>query len=222
MITRNFIFSMLLALFIMSGVPRISLAEEVDSLKKLEECSAIEGRIERLVCYDNVAVLMGYFNADQAEREAEVIQSIGFWEVSKQRAPSGENVMYLKNRSLESAYTSYGTKRYPHLVITCKSGKTDVYIDWKKQITDIQKTIILKLPLKYQFDSEPVVSDKWEISTDRKALFSEDPVEFVTKLRQYNKLIVYMSPPNDLATTMVHDLSGINEALKILVKECYN
>lgn len=197
--------------------------ELINDLKDgMADCTTTKDRIERLTCYDKIAGRLGFITPDKAEREEELLEKIGFWEITKRRTAAGESVMYLKNDAAEEIISKSGISRRPTFVIKCKHGQTDVYLDWKSRVVPEYAAAIKKMAVTYQLDaSEPVLA-YWELSTDAQALFVPTPVDFIRSARSHYKLILNLSPPHDSAQTVVHDISGLDKVLPVLVKECYN
>lgn len=188
---------------------------------KIASCAGIINRINRLVCYDELATSLGFVPPDQVNREAQILETYGFWEVTKRRNAAGENIIYLKNDSVEDVTSRTGIHRTPTLVVKCKSGQTDVYLDWKTRLIPRHSSWASSMSLQMQLDAEPKQTVNWELSTDRHALFVPDPVEFIKSMRQHERLVLHISPPHDSAQTIVHDISGLNMVLELLVQNCY-
>lgn len=188
----------------------------------MQQCAETLARIERLICYDELAQKMGYTLPEKAEREEDILETFGFWEVTKRRTAAGEYITYLKNDTVEDVISQSGIRRKPTLVIKCKHGHTDVYLDWKSRLLPQYTGGTLKQPLMYQMDASEQINSNWELSTDRQAIFAPDPIEFVKALKKHDRLIFYITPQHDIAQTLVHDITGLNSALEVLVRECYN
>lgn len=220
--THSFLPALALSTLLLTAQPQPAYSAEQLSINDVvKTCAAMKSRISRLTCYDELASRMGYVPEEQAAREGEILDKYGFWEVTKRRNAAGEEVIYLKNDATEDVISRSGAARRPTLVIKCKSGNTDVYLDWKTQITPYRvgaKTF----PIALQLGTDDKQVMDWELSTDGNALFTPDSVEFVKQMRKNDRLILQLTPPNDLAQTVVHDISGLNSVLGLLVAQCYN
>ncbi len=191
--------------------------------KRLKQCSEIMGRVNRLLCYDELAKALGYVTPSQKDREETVLENYGFWEVVKKRNAAGEEIIYLKNDAVEDVISQSGLKRRPTFVIKCKHGKTEAYLDWKTRLLPRNYGGASRaLSVMSQLGSEERVEIFWELSTDRNALFAPEPVELIKKMREHDKMVFQVTPPYDNVQIVVHDISGINKVLKILVDECYD
>lgn len=197
-------------------------AEEIDVREQIKSCAPIESMADRLICYDTIVQKLQILSSeDFLERESKLRED-GFWEASKKRSPSGHDIVYLKNKTSTTALSSSGGRYNPVLTIICQHADTDVYIDWQRSIKVPPKQGVFSFSLQYQLDSGDRKDDNWELSTDRRALFSPDPVSLIKEMRQHKKLVLFIAVPGEPSETLVYDLSGINDMLGLLVKECYN
>ena len=245
---RHIVFSLFLSFLILTAVPLAGVRAEdsgdqaapaaADTLPAnddsapdaakidtaIKNCAETEDRFFRLMCYDKISQDLGYMDSDKVAREGQVIKKIGFWEISKKTTGTGDNVIYLRLKSSLPAISPTGGRRYPRIILECSHARTQVYLDWdRKLITGSYGTGgVITLGFKYQFDDDPSEEAKWEISTDKKALFATDPVDFVKRMRQHEKMIMQIASAGDPVASLIFDMRGINEALGILVKECYN
>lgn len=202
-------------------LPAQTSAKVKDVNKAIKQCSEIIGRVNRLICYDDLAKEQGHIPPDKVNREKTVLETYGFWEVTKKRNAAGEDIIYLKNDAVEYVVSQLGIKRKPTFVIKCKHGKTEAYIDWKSKIMPRNYSGYTKMSVFYKIDSAAFRQVSWELSTDKQAIFVPNPVEFVKEMHKKDKIVFEITPPHDVAQTIVHDISGLSEVLKILVDKCY-
>lgn len=209
------------AAFLFCSAPAHAAAE-IDVEQGLQECSEIAGRVERLICYDDLAQQLGFLAAEKVDREENILGKYGFWEVTKKKNATGEEIYYLKNDAAEEVTLQSGLKRIPTFIITCKHGRTDAYLDWKSRLNDSYLSIYSKLPVNYQFDSGERRQSGWELSTDRQAAFVPDAVEFIKEMRHHEQMFLFFTPMHESTQTVVHDITGLDNVLQILVDKCYN
>ncbi len=218
--------SVVLVGFALAGTPAYAAPDQVSVTSidnEIQQCSQIKGRIKRLTCYDEIAKKLGYKSPDAQSREAEILDNYGFWEVTKRRNAAGEEIIYLRNDSVEAITSKSGMKRHPTLTITCKHGTTNIYLDWKVGLQSRARVDgFSRHDLSYQFGADARRVVTWDLSTDRQALFAPNPVAFIKEMRDHDRIIFYLTPHYDIAQTIVHDISGLNTVLQILVDECYN
>lgn len=197
-------------------------AKELRTEERLSLCAKTTDRVSRLICYDTLAKDMGYVPEDVAVQEEVVLQKIGFWEVTKKQSPVGEDIVYLRNNAIGQVTLRDGTMRRPTLIIQCKGGTTDVYLDWKTKLIVPHVVFGQTMGIAYQIDTQPEVQEMWELALDKRALFSPEPVEFVKKLRQREKIVFNITSMYDSTRTVVHDISQLDTVLPLLVDRCYN
>lgn len=210
------------ALALTFSLPARAEEEKVDPREEMPKCAEIVGRIERLICFDDLAKRMGFITEEQAAREEKILEKYGFWEVTKRKTATGEEVIYLKNNAAEEVKLQSGMRRLPTLVLMCKHGRTEAYVDWKSRLSPYYLGGFSKIGLVYQLDAGERHQASWDLSTDRQAAFAPEPTEFIKEMRKHEKLIMQMTPHNEIAQTLVFDISGLEKVLEILVKACYN
>lgn len=208
--------------FTLLAAPCARAEEKIDVLEEIQKCAQIVGRIERLICFDEASKRMGFLTEEQAAREEKILEKYGFWEVTKRKTATGEEIIYLKNNAAEEVKLQSGMRRLPTFVIMCKHGRTDTYLDWKSRLSPYYLGGFSKMTVVYQIDSGERRQATWDLSTDRQAAFVPEPMEFIKELRKHEKLILQITPMQELAQTIVFDISGLDKVLEILVSSCYN
>ncbi len=196
--------------------------EKFDLKNEVRKCAEIVGRIERLICFDEASKKAGFMTVEQAAREEKIVEKYGFWEVTRRKTTTGEEVMYLKNNAAEDVKLQSGMKRLPTFVIMCKHGRTDAYLDWKSRLSPYYLGGFSKIQVVFQLDAGERRLTTWELSTDRQAAFIPEPMDFIKDLRKHEKLILQITPMHELAQTILFDVSGLEKVLDILVENCYN
>lgn len=185
-------------------------------------CVKKPDRAERLICYDEIAIGEGLATQAEMRKQQEVMDEIGLWKIVSEKDSAGLETISLKLKSDEVIRLASGKRVSPELIITCKEAQTNVYVDWRTPLAPPQNTRAANAYVMHRFDLEPALSGSWPISLDKLAVFTPDPVEFTRKLRTTKKLTVQMTPHNESAYTLVYSLKGMENALNILVKRCYN
>jgi hypothetical protein len=186
---------------------------------KVGTCVDVSDSILRLQCYDKMAAEMGMIAPDKTERQEQKLATFGFWKVLSSQNALGEELTYLKIYSNAPVKTMSGIKKEPEFVIRCKLKKTDVYLDWKGPLSPPHKE---KMFLSYKIDELPKVSTDWELSLDKFAAFSPEPIEFVRSLKDKKNLLFEFTPLNETVKTVAFTLDGLDNALDMLVQRCYN
>ena len=188
---------------------------------EIKTCSETAGRISRLICYDNLSQHLGFIPPEEADREEIILATYGFWEATKKRNQAGEEIYYLKNDSVEDIMSRSGMKRKATLIVQCKYGVTDLYLDWKSRLLPLGQNNKNSMVVTYQFDGKRRKAAEWELSTDRNALFVPEPIPFLRNLQHFRRFVVTVTPHNEPTQIIVHEIDGLEDALGLIVRECY-
>lgn len=189
--------------------------------KRIAECAVLEDRILRLKCYDDASVANGFMSSDRLEDERETLGKYGFWHVSKRRDASGENHIYLKLPAEQQVETLTGLKKTPEFIIKCRTQNTEAYLDWKGPMVG-NRYYLKGFYIVIRIDHNDEVHTDWELSADKFAAFYPQPIEFIRELKKAKKLTLRLNPQNDTVRVLTFKLDGIEEALDVVVKNCYN
>ena len=112
--------------------------------------------------------------------------------------------------------TSAGVVRIPELILSCKVNYTEVYIDWKASLG-----VAKKLDIVYNFDNDPGISAKWDISNDGYAIFIPHGLDFIRSMNGRKTLTVQLTPAGEPLAVMVFTLDGLQNVLSLLYERCY-
>lgn len=212
------------------GLVENDSVSDFEGLKtRIGRCTTTKERSDRLTCYDTIAKRLGFTNPQATERPKgpELIDEIKFWKISEKRAVTGELMTYARLDSNNTVMTRDGAESNVTLTLRCQPGKTDVMIDWKNVISDrIQdpksKLENPRLLLSYQVDNGEKVSEYWDVSLDRRAIFAPYPVEFVRKIIDGRLLSFVVVPPGEAAVALSFDSDGVRQVSEVIVDRCYN
>jgi ribosomal protein L37E len=137
----------------------------------------------------------------------------GKWIVSTEKNPAdGTNTVTLalvadEGRSRRDKKVS--------LILRCKSGKTDLYINWKDFLGNDARVLT-------RVGSENTVTRQWSLSTDKRASFYPgSPIRFIKKMTKNDTLVVQATPHNGSPIAATFDIRGLENALKPLQKACH-
>jgi hypothetical protein len=192
-----------------------------DIARKIFECAETEGRVNRLGCFDDLSEELGFISPEVAQLEATVLEVYGFWEVTKKQSEAGEDLIFLKTESVKPVVSNSGLSRRVPLMLKCSRGQTDVYIDWGAKLYP-RSISVTKMMIEYQMDMDTGLQEAWEVSLDQRALFSPNPIAFIKQLQAKNSIVCNIIPEYEQPQTIVFETRGLNEALKILIRDCYN
>ena len=189
--------------------------------KRVSECAVLEDRILRLKCYDELAVANGFMNADRLEDEKETLGKYGLWNISKRRDASGEDHIYLKLPADQQIETLTGIKKTPEFIIKCRTQNTEAYLDWKGPLVG-SRYYLKGFYVVVRVGNEEETHEDWELSHDKFAAFHPRPIEFVRELKKAHRLALRLNPQNDTVRVITFKLEGLNDALDVIIKNCYN
>ena len=175
----------------------------------IARCAAIVGNMERLDCYDRVARSSG---VTAPQSRPSVSGPPNGWVVQDQIDP------FDGTRSVTLARTASNSGRFGvpiMLVLRCRGGEMDAYIDWKKTLGAGNAWVATRI------DSGPVQGQHWGLSTNNTAtFFPGDDVEFFWTLMPARELKAQVTPTGGNAVTAIFDLTGLSDAAVPLRDAC--
>ena len=186
----------------------ISLADEGVN-EKLAICAKMEDGAKRLECYDSIAMKKEDEKSENAENEKRE-NWITYEDVNKM---DDSKIITLVTRSKEEIYNGTSTVS-PRLYIRCRKNKTDAFIVWDSFITDSESTTTVRL------DNEKAKKVYGNPSTDNDAVFFNSPINFIKSLYGHKRLLAQVTPYRKFPITAEFDITGIEEAIEPICKEC--
>ena len=179
---------------------------------EIAKCAAIAGTTERLACFDALAKrLAGGGGAPRTPATS----ATGEWRVSAQTSPidNSRNVSLVLDAN--ESIPGLGGPVQPALIIRCKEGRTEAYINWGVYLGLDTTTVLTRL------DEEKATSATWSISTDNKASFHKRGDKFLVQLMGHQKLLAQVIPYGENPALVSFSLAGLDEAAKPLQEACH-
>lgn len=176
--------------------------------KEIAKCAIIEGDLARLECFDNIAKEN---NLDGKQPQPVEISEKGKWDVDINVNPIDDSKTVTIVLDAESGKNKWGDAVY--LVARCKSNSTDLYIGWNDYLG--HETSVLT-----RIGDNKAVTQRWALSTDKKATFSPKAVPFLKEMLKSQKLIAQVTPYNESPVTAVFNTTGLENAIKPLRETC--
>lgn len=104
----------------------------------------------------------------------------------------------------------------------CKSNKTEVFVDWRDYLGDDSRDVDSAWKdVTVRIGKTPAQSQRWGISTDRKATFAPNwPGKLLKDLLDQEVLVLQTTPYGENPTTATFDVSGLRNVLGELATTC--
>jgi len=171
--------------------------------KEIAKCAAIEGDLERLEAYDNLARLLGVAYPEVIHPD---VKGTGKWRFDKKINPIDDTITITFILNSDSGESTYGQPIY--LVLRYRSKETEAYIGWKSYLGD-------KANVLTRMGTEKASTQTWSLSTDSQATFyPKDGIKFIQKLMNVDKFIAQVTPYSESPITAVFDVRGLKKAVE--------
>jgi len=195
-----------IAFIILAIIPVLPVfAEPVPSkeeiIEKLEAIYQISNDENRLASYDQLASNLGITkNPGHGEENG---TSANKWEVSVQTDPidDSKKIFFMLLAETSSVYDKVA------LLIRYQNGSTELFVTWDEYLGDNTSVTI-------RFGNDDPYTEHWSKSSDSTATFCRNPISFIKKIVQHEKLVMRITPYNEGPRTAVFDIQGLkNEAM---------
>lgn len=171
-------------------------------------CAVVKGDLSRLTCFDNLAKekKLNGLQAQPAPMTGE-----GKWDVSVDVNPIDDTKTVTLILDADTGKSRRGKVVY--LVARCSSNQTDLYIGWNDYLGR-------KVDVLTRIGDNKAVTQRWSVSTDKKATFHPKPVQFLKGMLKSNKLIAQVTPYNENPVTAIFNTAGLGNAINPLRETC--
>ncbi|MCX4186744.1 type VI secretion system-associated protein TagO [Methylophaga sp. OBS4] len=200
-------------------------------LYDLKVCEPISDSAERLQCYDRAmqAITGSSFERGSISTPAqgtapaemnlapEGRKKIGAWSVLEDGLDAaGEHFTLIYARSTEFITIEYGEQVQPELVMRCKAGRLDAYVNWKTYIGQGSAFVVSKI------GDKSSVTDEWQVSGRGEATFYPRELAggLLYKMVGADSAWFRVSPPNSDPVTAGFTISGAGDVSAYLRDRC--
>lgn len=204
LIQPNYLFAIL---FVSSTPFHLIYAEE------FIDCAKIENDLDRLSCYDKVS---------GREEKVESVESTSKWNVRTSKSDFKDTTdvaMTLQSENDVGCGAIYGSRPIT-LVLRCKENTTSAYLSTHCHLASSFGGYD---KVEYRIDDKKAKTRSMDESTDSSALglwSGRKAIPFVKELFGGEKLLVRFTPYGESPVTATFDITGIEEDVKQLRKEC--
>lgn len=176
--------------------------------KEYAKCAVIEGDLARLECFDNLAKAK---NLDGRQAQPTSIAGKGKWQVSVDINPIDDSKTVTLILEADSGKDRWGNAVF--LVARCMSNSTDLYIGWNDYLGR-EADVLTRI------GDDKAVTERWSLSTDKKATFHRKAIPFLKQMLTSPKLVAQVTPYNESPVTAIFNTSGLENAIKPLRETC--
>jgi Type VI secretion system VasI, EvfG, VC_A0118 len=146
------------------------------------------------------------------------------WQVKEDRSPMDDSKTVMLILDSDDLVHGPLESRKPSLIVRCKEGKTDVYVMTgmpTKIEEDFDGGPSENHTVRTRFDAgEPAIDHFWRESTDHKALFVLDGVDYARQLAAVGTFTFEFTPFDGSPQVARFDLRGLNTHLGQIASAC--
>ncbi|MCF7486709.1 type VI secretion system-associated protein TagO [Vibrio sp. A2-1] len=199
-------------IFVLSLVPCFTYAHDVNK-RDIAVCAAETSSVQRLACFDSLSNRIGV-----ATPKVSVQKSSGKWKKQEEVSPLDDSTnIYIRVSGNETIPNRYNKLVTPELVIRCKENTTALSVWWGTYL-GLNSTYVT-----YRVDKLKPKKTKWSLSTKNEHIgkwSGSSSIPFIKQLLGKEKLLMQLTPYGENSVMTTFDISGIEEAIKPLRKQC--
>ncbi|AIU88971.1 type VI secretion system-associated protein TagO [Pectobacterium odoriferum] len=196
-----------------------SFAAELNlSNDEILACKSIGDSKQRLACFDKVDKKADapVSQKNDANDDSNPTGDVGKWVINKEQSSLDDSWnAYVYLEAEEPIRGAFGQPIVPTLFLTCREGKTDLYVGWDSYLG------LNETQMTYRIDSKKAVTKSWTISTNNKsAFYAGKTISFIKELMSGKSFYTTVIPYGESPVAARFDLVGLSEAIKPLRGAC--
>lgn len=158
-------------------------------------------------------------DAGGPEAAASLESNEGNWTPNVDTNPLDDSKVITAHLSSESGQSRFGGP--VSLVARCESNKTELYVIWEDYLGDDSRDVYDEYKnVEVRVGTSSARSERWGISTDKKATFAPNSVDLLKSMKGADRLVLQTTPYNENPITAVFPLKGMESAIGPIAKEC--
>jgi type VI secretion system protein VasI len=212
----QYIWRVPLAFVFLSGVSDAPNATELH--KEIARCAIIAGDLERVECFDDVAMRSG-LDGPQAQHVT-ASGGTGKWENHRDNNPIDDAERVVIALNADTGKSQYGD--IITFVARCQSNETEVYINWNDYLGDDSSSVYREWKyVTIRIGDSKAQRQQWSVSTDKKATFAPDWAgDLLKQMAHTEKFLAQGTPYSEAPVTAIFDTRGMKAALGPLAETC--
>lgn len=117
---------------------------------------------------------------------------------------------------------STGTENTISLSVRCKSGKTEMWVDWVDYLGDDSHDVYSEWKrVTVRVGKDAAKTERWSLSTDKNATFAPgSPVALIRKMAGSDQIVFQTTPYSEGQVTAVFKLDGFSQSVSEASKQC--
>lgn len=172
------------------------------------KCAAETNTVNRLSCFDDFAKANNLAPSSKDTTPSAASK----WQTSTDKDPLTDKSVHYAMLKADEGRGRFGDQI--DLIIRCKSGQTEAYINWSTFLGSERLSVTSRI------DKSPASTSSWGISTDHKASFMPQQVATLKRFEGASSFVVSLTPYSESPVTAIFDITGASDAFKDIRRDC--
>ncbi|WP_316014235.1 type VI secretion system-associated protein TagO [Roseobacter sp. HKCCA0434] len=187
-------------------LPCAALAQDLESA--VSACAGLQGRLDRLDCYDAIPPAFGILAQDGNS-----------WRLDTSPDADGTPMIALRLAALSGA-SAFGDP--VELVARCRANTTQMFVRWHSYLgTDGAEGTTATKRVTLALDDAAEATQDWPVSADVEATFTPEWAGgLLRQMAEAERLRIAVTPYDGTRITALFDLRGLEAAIAPLTEAC--